>query len=515
MSKLYVFGIGGTGSRVLESLTMLLAAGVDCSADTIVPIIIDFDDNNGNYNRTKELIDRYIDVRNKMANSNNANTQNKFFKTKIEKLGENSSILLSLDKGDKDDDKIFKNFIGYDKEMSNENKALIELLFSKDTLNLKTAEGFQGNPNIGSIVLNQFANNRTFRQFAQDFSDPNSRIFIISSIFGGTGASGFPLLLKTLNFDCRDDNGQSLSNWTNVKNAKKGAISVMPYFKVDKEKKGNNKDSLVDSAKWGKMVKAALHYYQTIDGEIDVLYYIGDEPTKDKQYEHHKGNDEQKNAAHFVEVAAAMSILDFVDSAKDKDNLRDKNAGKTSYKEFGVADGDKTDFSMLEKETQNLLVEPLSRFLLFSKYMGYHAVEKNVDDKRIKVADKINVNQFDEKFVKSDCYKIHFPDVRKELFELEAVQQKFVQWLLEMSQQTRIFEPFDLETENAYGFIKGTQNITAPEKGGTFTPPANKNWGLVNKTLNEEDKKINNLDDKKERFLELFYRATKSLIYNN
>lgn len=28
MSKLYVFAIGGSGSRVLRSLTMLLAAGV-------------------------------------------------------------------------------------------------------------------------------------------------------------------------------------------------------------------------------------------------------------------------------------------------------------------------------------------------------------------------------------------------------------------------------------------------------------------------------------------------------
>ena len=44
MSKLYVFGIGGTGSRVLKALTMLLSSGVECAADTIVPIIIDPDD---------------------------------------------------------------------------------------------------------------------------------------------------------------------------------------------------------------------------------------------------------------------------------------------------------------------------------------------------------------------------------------------------------------------------------------------------------------------------------------
>jgi hypothetical protein len=513
MAKLYVFGIGGTGSRVLESLTMMLAAGVDCGVDdAIVPIIIDFDENNGNYNKTKELIDNYIEVREKMVENTEA-AQNKFFKTKIEKLGGKNGILLSLDRGDssKNTD-IFKGFIGYDKQISAENKAFIELLFSKETLNLKTSEGFQGNPNIGSVALNQFADNSTFKEFAQDFQDNNSKIFIVSSIFGGTGASGFPLLLKTLNSDCKDEEGKGLANWTNVKNAKKAAISVMPYFAVKKEKKGANQDSLVDSAKWGKMVKAALHYYQTLDKELDALYYIGDETSKDKQYDHHKGNDEQKNAAHFVELAAAMAILDFADSTKDKDNLREKNNGNTAYKEFGVADGDKTDFSMLDLETKNLLVEPLTRFLLFAKYMGYHAVSKTIDDKQVKVADKIKKNLFDEEFVQLDCYKSKFSDVRKELGEIEAVQKKFVQWLLEMSEQTRKVEFFDLETPNAYGFIKGNLNITAPEKG---IIPANNNWGLVNKTLNKEDGQIKNLDDKSKRFLELFYRATKSLIHNN
>ena len=43
MSKLYVFGIGGTGSRVLRSFTMMLAAGVKIGANEIVPIIIDPD----------------------------------------------------------------------------------------------------------------------------------------------------------------------------------------------------------------------------------------------------------------------------------------------------------------------------------------------------------------------------------------------------------------------------------------------------------------------------------------
>lgn len=37
--KLYIFGIGGTGSRVIKSLVMLAASGVKIDASAIVPII--------------------------------------------------------------------------------------------------------------------------------------------------------------------------------------------------------------------------------------------------------------------------------------------------------------------------------------------------------------------------------------------------------------------------------------------------------------------------------------------
>ena len=39
MSKLYVFAIGGSGSRVLRSLTMLLSSGVHTNYE-IVPMIV-------------------------------------------------------------------------------------------------------------------------------------------------------------------------------------------------------------------------------------------------------------------------------------------------------------------------------------------------------------------------------------------------------------------------------------------------------------------------------------------
>ena len=54
MSKLYVFAIGGSGSRVLRSLTMLLSSGVHTDYE-IVPMIVDPDQSNGDLVRTVDI----------------------------------------------------------------------------------------------------------------------------------------------------------------------------------------------------------------------------------------------------------------------------------------------------------------------------------------------------------------------------------------------------------------------------------------------------------------------------
>lgn len=41
MKKVFVFCIGGTGERVMKSITMLMAAGMSTYGYTVVPIIID------------------------------------------------------------------------------------------------------------------------------------------------------------------------------------------------------------------------------------------------------------------------------------------------------------------------------------------------------------------------------------------------------------------------------------------------------------------------------------------
>lgn len=64
MSRLFLFAIGGTGARVVRSLTMMLASGVDGldSSTEIVPIIIDYDLSNGDKTRAIKALEKYSEI---------------------------------------------------------------------------------------------------------------------------------------------------------------------------------------------------------------------------------------------------------------------------------------------------------------------------------------------------------------------------------------------------------------------------------------------------------------------
>lgn len=190
MSNLYVFGIGGTGARVIRSLTMLLASGVECNMN-IVPIFIDPDQSANSLTKAVETIDKYVAIHRRLKFDNGK--ENKFFKTKIVDNIINRYVVQLQNTNDRR----FRDYISID-SMDEKNQALIRMLFSNDNLESGMEVGFEGNPNMGSIVLNQLKRTEGFRQFANNFTQ-GDKIFIISSIFGGTGASGFPLLLNAEN----------------------------------------------------------------------------------------------------------------------------------------------------------------------------------------------------------------------------------------------------------------------------------------------------------------------------
>ena len=442
MPKIFVFAIGGTGSRVLKSLTMLLAAGVKTNASEIVPIIIDPDAACGDKTDTVQLMNQYSILYE--TQSHHIRDEINSFTTKLCKLDFPSEYVMPMGSNT---NTTFGKYMHFG-SLSEENKALVNMLFSAENQGADMTIGFTGNPNIGSVVLNQFSNSDEFTQFASNFAN-DDKIFIISSIFGGSGASGFPLLLKNLR---HIDPNLHIPNAAAIQNAEIGAITVLPYFNIKPKD-----DAKIDSDTFVSKTKAALSYYENNLNGLNVLYYIGD--TERGQQDNNDGGAPQRNDAHFIELAAALSVIDFANNAYP-------NIGGTIYKEYGIND-DVTDITLknLSTPTYMQIAKPLTEFTLLSKYL----------------AEKLQSSLSQEWLSTYTAGGVVGGQVYSELLQFTSA---FLNWekAMESERHARRFSPFVLEPRpnDVYGLAKDLP--TASARGVSAS-----NWDLYNHYLNKKE----------------------------
>jgi hypothetical protein len=488
--KLFLFCIGGTGARVLKSLTFLLASGANIKASKIIPIIIDPDNSNGDVQRTIEVLRNYQSIRKSLEFKHNG-----FFKTDIQTLAsldaadEKSGSIRIADNFrfeiDGTRDGIFQNFIGYD-TMSLENRAMTELLFSENNLTSELSVGFKGNPHMGSIVLNQFKDSLEFKFFASRLGQ-NDRVFIISSIFGGTGAAGFPLLVKNIR-DAKDP----LSNPDRLQNIPIGALTVAPYFGVEPD------DTIaIDKNTFIAKTKSALDYYaDNLSGNksLNALYYIGDQTTRD--YKAAEGRSQQTNDAHIIETFSALSIFDFMEISSSNLTCVKGKAAESFYKEYGIRE----DVSILGLQnlgmrSKGFILESLTQYVLSLNFWS-NTIQTAINRPE-------NWTRSKKVPIKSDFLMTEFYNQ-----QLLRFNQRFKEWLIEMSKNTRSFDAFNLDTTLLHNIIKGF----TPTKKTMFSGEKPDEWSYqdFNHELNEQDAKLP-LMEAEQRFMALFYQATKQL----
>ena len=411
MSKLYIFGIGGTGARVLRSLTMMLSTGVSLGdkIDTIVPVIIDPDASNGDLTRTVSLMQLYKRVRSHLSFENRP-TKSGYFKVGIDDMNTNFRLHLNNVANMK-----FADYIAYNRfnnqGQADSNQALLSLLFSDKNLACPLDVGFKGNPNMGSIVLNDPKNTESLMSLLQHFQT-GDEIFIISSIFGGTGAAGFPLLQKTF----REAERLNMPNSSAIANAPIGAVTVLPYFGLKEDQQSEiNMETFISKT------KAALKYYIG-NLNVDNLYYISD--FIKNRYDNVEGATEQRNKAHFVELAAALAIIDFANSNIE----HNRDMTYTSYREFAVrSDANPLSLNDFCPNTFHSVGKEMMSFYIFSRFYMEHfhdtqnyAWAKTPQMKNVSYGDAF----FSELGQFVDNFKNH--------------------WLKELSDNQRSFQPFDL-----------------------------------------------------------------------
>lgn len=474
---------------------MLLAAGVKPQTQEeyeIVPFIIDPHKANKDLIRTTDLLGKY------QAITDEIGLKCGFFSTKITTLDKikksenplSNSFTFKLQQVDNTE---FRNYIDYD-EMDKSNQALTNILFSgksvaKDNqkINLLDIEmdiGFVGNPNVGSVVLNQVKDSAEFREFASVFNEKD-RIFIISSIFGGTGAAGFPTILKNIRDAARNGNIDSKDL---LENAKIGAITVLPYFNVEKDE-----SSPIQKSDFIAKTKSALYYYKdnvTGNNSVNSLYYITDDYSG-TPYENDPGDGGQKNPAHFIELASALAVIDFLETPDGGIVTQNGRAENPTYKEFALkSDSGEIEFSDFEVETEQKIALRLSQLVLFKKFLN-----ERLDDSVGKHPWSMKPPELDRTFFNDTFYRA----------QLGIFLDSFIEWLDEMSDNRRGFSPFNLR-ENLETFIKGKKIHKGLFGFGGL------DYNAFDSKLSSEERNNNYGSNKSVKLVDLFFKTTEKTL---
>ena len=436
MPKLYLLAVGGTGVRVTKSLINLLATGVDVPPAPsgepwkIIPLVVDPHKEGRDLLRMSQQLKRYRVLHEAAIQSGNGRAAAGgagWFATELRTVGELVDHSASKDPiahlGDIGNKK-FGEYIGID-GLSGVQRAMALALYSDDQLGVTMDIGFVGNPAIGVVALEELNKQSEIVNLANSFQQ-GDRIFIVSSIFGGTGSAAFPILIKLLR------NAGELQNAQWLKEATIGALSVQPYFRVE------NTDARIKQVEFMQRTKAALSYYlRTMPGTLQHFYTIGE--NSEKAIENDPGDGGQQNPAHFVELAGALSVLHFLRQGdSDAATLHQHQYALKSASTGGVT------FQDLPDQDRALIEQPMTAFALYARYLadvGKQELLSSSDQEYLKVVGT--------GFGRS-------PDGEK----LIAFFEEWLVWAREMASSSRSFAPFAMGEE----FQKMVRGVD-PKKG--------------------------------------------------
>lgn len=387
MSKLYLFAIGGSGSRVLKQFVMMLASGVDLGGfDEVRSFVIDYDAENSTntVNLLKDYITIHYDIW-KDTTSSGSFFGTKMFCSPINDSGENKE----------------KNFGDYLKPLGN-NKEWSDLLFSNIDKSIKMGnKGFEGHPHVGSVVFANLFSDEKIQSALNGYSSiGGDRIFIISSIFGGTGAAGFPALVKKIKAVENKENPYII-----------GGVSLQPYFKVDHSHKEAEKECSIESSTFLSKTQVASDYYKEhLISDINLLYVMGDKASlESNSYPASNGGtkQEEKDPPHLIEFLGAAAIVDFLH--------QDVNTTTRGFRYVGCDEQVEGSEKYINFDSFgdgfNKFKKSMSAFYLFSCFMKNSYAEQIYTPwlKNLKIIDKDGNNLFKEKSEKISefCKKYH------------------------------------------------------------------------------------------------------------
>lgn len=354
--KYFVIGIGGTGMRCLEAFTHMCAMGMFDSKEINI-LTLDTDFTNGNKQRTETLISTYNDIKGHSSSVNGNVNNNSFFSAKLNMF----QFVTDYNSSNK---KRFSDITNLKSETSelSDNKLLADLFLGEDVQEFDLSHGYRAQTHMGSYLMyhaflevakklkkgvDVLPTEREFETFLTKLYDAKSdaKVFVLGSVFGGTGASSIPVIPKALNDALRIYGGGKMAL---DPGAKFGATLLTEYFKftkpADSQKSTRDNAVIADSSFFTLNSQAALQFYQddpTVQDTYKKMYHIG-WPIDPLDFSKGKsdsktitGGEAQKNSCHVTEFLCACAAWDFFNS----DSGLEVKKAEYLYKSVNYKDG--------------------------------------------------------------------------------------------------------------------------------------------------------------------------------
>lgn len=359
MAKQYfVMGIGGTGMRCIESLIHLCAMGM--FDDTEIHLLaLDTDKNNGNFSRLKEVKEAYVNSKN-LDKANRTPLVDTFFSADIKYYEFSPNY---------EKKSTFCDVFNYGNTRYNkpEEADLADLVLTDSVENFNLRHGYRAQTHLGSMMMYhsivEAARSKTgndLKDFLQELikatTSGTPKVFILGSVFGGTGASSIPIIPQALS-----KAAEIMSN--GAANILRGAyfastlLTAYFSFKAPSADELRDQKVIATSDKFALNSQVAMMFYDddtTVHKTYQRFYMMGTDGQswdpmvreKDKITKTITGGGDQKNDSHYIELLAACAALDFFNCdlnhlKENKENSQTDylyrsidNSGKLEFKDF-------------------------------------------------------------------------------------------------------------------------------------------------------------------------------------
>lgn len=347
---LFLIGIGGTGMRCLEAFVHTCAMGMYDDAEVNI-LALDTDLDNGNFTRLKELVqDCYMKV--KGYGKDHYKNKDSFFSAKI------NLYTFTPDYSDASKNGSFEvlSKLPY---ADGDKKALAEILLNRQVREFDLKHGYRAQTHLGSLlmyhaIIDEVKKNRNgklgefIKKLYESSESSDTRVFILGSVFGGTGASSIPIIPKAF-----DEAVGIINEGKRLTKASFGATLLSAYFKFaapDDDARARQK-IVATSKNFALNSQIAMMFYNqdlTVKSVFQKFYMLGtpsnDFDAQGKQKDVVTGGALQKNDSHYIELMAAFAAYDFFNTPEPELlQIKEENKGVQYYYRT-ISDNGRLDF---------------------------------------------------------------------------------------------------------------------------------------------------------------------------